>query len=672
LHKIKFIFKPYVSILFLRDIKAGAVLFLLSLLLPSVGILGLVGIISTILFAEFINVRDEYLKYGFYLYNSLLVGMGVGYFFEVTFVTVLLTVMLSVLTFLVSFSMNKVFVKYSLPILSLPFAFVSMIFYLASLKYTSLLSNILYRKPVFDITLPLNAFFKSLGTVFFLPYTVAGLVISIIVLFYSRILFLLAFIGFWAGVWFHSLFVPWTDALNSPYNFNYILIATAIGGVFLIPNVKNFILAILAVFLSVALIDAMEVFFNIYALPVYTLPFNVITLLFILILFSVGYVYFNYSIKETPEKSLTAFLSNFYRFGGNDIKINLPFTGEWCVYQAFDDEWTHKGKWKYAYDFVMKKNGKTFANDGVFLEDYYAFGKSIISPVNGYVVSLRDDLPDNIIGEVDRNNNWGNYIIIKSDYGYFVEISHLMKNSLKVKAGDYVKTGEILAKCGNSGYSPEPHIHIQVQKYGVLGSETISFKFTDYVKENKLYFYELPKRDEIIESTVIDKSMKLRLTFILDDKFKYELKHNGEVQRLEISVKMNEKGEFYLFDGENRLYFYTDDKLFYFYEYEGKEGILKNLFKLMPKIPLISKEVEYKDVLPSQFRYGLFKRVLIELILPFNFKLFNKKILYKKEKLKIKSKFGEVVFSFYEKGFERIKTEHFELRRIHEKNNFNT
>ena len=668
LHKLKFVFKPYVSILFLRDVKAGVILFLLSFLLPSVGILGIVAILATVMFAEFINVRDEYLKYGFYLYNSLLVGMGVGYFFDVTVVTVLLTAMLSILTFLVSFSINKVFIKYSLPLLSLPFAFVSMIFYLASLKYTSLLSNILYRKALFDINFPFEQFFKSMGTIFFLPYVFAGVVISLIILFYSRILFLLAFTGFWAGVWFHSFFIPFSKALNSPYNFNFILIAMALGGVFLIPNLKNFFLAFLAIFLSIVLIDAMEVFFNIYALPVYTLPFNIMTLLFIMILFSMGYAYFNYNIKGTPEKSLISFLSNYYRFGGNDIKINLPFTGKWTVYQAFDDEWTHKGNWKYAYDFVIKKNGKSYENDGLFLEDYYAFGKPVTAPVNGYVIALRDDLADNFIGNVDRTNNWGNYIIIKSDYGYFVEISHLMQNSINVKVGDYVKVGDIIAKCGNSGYSPEPHIHIQVQKFGVLGSETIPFKFIDYIKDNRLYFYELPKKNETVESTTVDKSMKLRLTFILDDYFKYEIyKNNSKIKETGFTVKMNDKGEFYFTDGQNRLYFYTDEKLFYFYEYEGKDSLLKSLFKVAPKIPLINKEVEYEDVIPPQFKYGLFKKIIIELVLPFNYKMFAKKVLYYKEMLKIKSEYGEVTFSFYEKGFDKIKFENMELRRIYEK-----
>ncbi len=668
MHKLQFIFKPYISVLFLRDVKAGVVLFLLSFLLPSVGILGIVAILATILFAEFINLREEYFKYGFYLYNSLLVGMGIGYYFDVTYATILLSVMFSILTFLLSFSLNKIFAKYSLPLLSLPFAFVSMIFYLASLKYTGLLSNILYRKTLFDIKVPMEVFFKSLGMIYFLPSTIAGIVISIIILIYSRILFLLSFAGFWLGVWFHSFFIPYTQALNSSYNFNFALIAMALGGVFLIPNLKNFLLAFVAVFLSVVIIDAMEVFFNIYALPVYTLPFNVTTLLFIMILYGVGYEYFNYNIKETPEKSLISFLSRFYRFGGNDIKIALPFTGEWCVYQGFDDKWTHKGKWKHAYDFVIKKNSKTYKNDGLFLDDYYAFGKPILSPVSGHVIAFRDDLPDNFIGSVERENNWGNYIIIQSNYGYFVEISHLMQHSICVKIGDYVKVGDILAKCGNSGYSPEPHIHIQVQKYGMLGSETIPFKFMDFIKGDKLYFYDLPQDNETIFSTITDKSMKLRLSFILDETYIYEVFENeNKISTIEWTVKMNDKGEFYFSDGKNRLYFYTDEKLFYFYDYEGGESFLKELFKIAAKIPLINKEIEYQDVLPPRFRYGLAKNFIIELILPFNFEIFNKKTTYFKKSLKIVSKYGEVSFSFYEKGFDKIKFKNYELRRIYEK-----
>jgi urea transporter/murein DD-endopeptidase MepM/ murein hydrolase activator NlpD len=672
--KLRVIFKPFASILFLRDYKLGIFIFLLSFILPSVAILGIVGLFSTILFAEFVKIRDEYLKYGFYLYNSLLVGMGVGYFYDISLVTIIITIILSIFTFLLSFGLHKVFSYWYMPILSLPFAFMSMLFYLASLKYTTLLSNLINKYSVNDISIKIDiisAYFKSLGTIFFLPYNIAGIVIVLIMLFYSRIMFIMSVIGFLAGVFFHSLFVPYYTAINSPYNFNFILIAIALGGVFLIPNLKNYFLAILGVLLSVVLIDSMEVFFNMYSLPVYTLPFNIVVLLFLMLLYWIGYKYYNFYIKETPEKSLLYFLSNIYRFGGNDIKIYLPFIGKWSVYQAFDGEWTHKGKWKYAYDFVIKKNGKTYANDGLYLEDYYAFAKPIIAPINGYVVALRDDLPDNFIGSVDRINNWGNYIIIKSDYGFYVEISHLMQNSINVKIGDYVRYGDIIGKCGNSGYSPEPHIHIQVQKYPFLGSETIPFKFVEYIKDNYLHFYSLPKKDDEIESFRVDKSTQLKLNFILDENYKYEIYENNEkIGETEFIVSMNEKGEFYFKDNnENKLYFYSAEKFFYFYKYEGGESYLKELFKLAPKIPFINQKVKFFDILPIDILYSHLKLVIKELLISVNYKFFAKKFIYEKDFLRLKSDFGEVIFSFYEKGFDKIIMGEKQLRRIDEKNN---
>ena len=672
--KIKILFKPFASILFLRDYRLGVFVFLLSFLLPSVAILGMVSLISTILFAEFIKIRDEYLKYGFYLYNSLLVGMGVGYFYDVSLITIIITIILSIFTFLFSFGFYKVFSYWYMPILSLPFAFMSMLFYLASLKYTTLLNNLINKFTTFDVQINyelISSYFKSLGAIFFLPYNIAGIIIMLIILFYSRIMFIMSVLGFLAGVYFHSLFVPLYSAIHSPYNFNFILIAIALGGVFLIPNLKNYFLAIIGVLLSVLLIDAMEVFFNMYSLPVYTMPFNIVVLLFLMLLYWTKYKYYNFYIKETPEKSLLYYLSNIYRFGGNDIKIYLPFTGKWTVYQTFDGEWTHKGKWRYAYDFVIKKNGKTYANDGLFLEDYYAFGKPVIAPINGYVVALRDDLPDNFIGNVDRINNWGNYIIIKSDYGFYVEISHLMQYSITIKVGDYVKYGDVLGKCGNSGYSPEPHIHIQAQKYPYLGNETVPFKFVEYIKNRFLYFYALPKKDEEVEPLVVDKSSKLRLNFILDEVYKYEvMKNEKTIEKVEFKVNMNENGEFYFKDAkDSRLYFNSTEKFFYFYKYEGSESYLKELFKLAPKIPFINQKVKFSETLPIDILYRGIKLIFQELLISFNYKIFEKKFIYEKDFLSIKSKFGEIVFSFYEKGFDKIVLKDTILRRIHEENN---
>jgi urea transporter len=663
--KATLIFKPYSALLFLDNKIAGAILFALTFLIPSVGISGIFAVFITIIFAEFITLREEVLENGFYLYNSLLVGMGIGYIFSPTLLSFFLILILSSFTFLLSFVLYRLFSVYKIPILSLPFSIITMIAYLASLKYSYLYSNLINSHNTFDIHIYslLDPFFRSIGTIFFLPNVLAGLVISLIILYFSRIIFFMGIISFYLGIFIHSLLLSnFTQALNDPYAFNYILVGIALGGIFLLPTLKNYILAFLGVIMSVVIVDAMDVFFNYYAIPVFTIPFNIIVMMFIFVLSSIYYKEFNYNIKKTPEKSLSYYLSNIFRFG-KDIKIALPFSGEWSVYQAFNGEWTHKGKWKYAYDFVIENDDKTHKNEGLYVSDYYCFGQSVLSPVNGYVVALRNDLVDNIIGEVDRINNWGNYIIIKNDAGYFIEISHLMQNSISVNVGDYIHQGQIIAKCGNSGYSPEPHIHIQLQKFAILGSETIPFVFSEYLKENKLFYNSLPKKDEKIKSLIIDKSMQLRFNFILDDIYRFV---NEKNEKIEFKVDMNSLGEFYFKDkNNNKLYFYSTASLFYFYNYEGEESYLKEIFKLAPKIPFINaKNIEYSDVLPVYLLNDKIKSALIEFIASFKPSIYKKEFSYNFNSLILSSQFGEVTLDIYKKGFQIIKTKEFTLRRI--------
>ena len=663
LKKLDIVLKPYSSLLFLNNKYVGFILLIISFINPSVAISGLFGLIATMIFAEFIGLREEYLENGFYLYNSLLVGMGVGYLFAPTAISLFFILVLSIFTFLLSFVLNRLFSVYKIPILSLPFSLVTIVAYLSSLKYSHLFSNLINNHLIYDISISqyLDAFFKALGTIFFLPNVLVGMVIFFIMLFFSRIMALMAIVGFSFGVFIHSIFVTnFYEALNDPYSFNYILVAISLGGVFLLPTLKNYILALIGVVLSVVLVDAMVIFFNYYSLPVFTLPFNIVVMMFVFTLGMIAYKEFNYNIRSTPERSLSYYLSNTFRFS-NDIKIALPFSNEWSVYQAFDGEWTHKGKWRYAYDFVIKKDGKSYQNEGLYASDYYCFGESVLSPINGYVVALRGDLVDNIIGEIDRVNNWGNYIIIKSDYGYFVEISHLMQNSINVKVGDYVYQGQVIAKCGNSGYSPEPHIHIQVQKYAVLGSETLPFVFSEYFINDELKFNSLPKKDETIKSVIINKAMQMRFNFILDEEYKYEVfKNDKKIDEVVFRVEMNDKGEFYFTDGKNKLFF-ANFGFFYFYNYIGDESYLKHLFKLAPKIPFVTK-AKYTDYLPIYLLEDRFKSMLIELLASFNKLLYKREFSYNLDNLYLYSEFGEVKFGY--KGFEEIKYNNIVLKGI--------
>jgi len=663
------VLKPYSALLFLESASAGFVLLLLTFLNPSVALSGVLAVVFTIAFAAFLEFDESYLAEGFYIYNSLLVGMGIGFIFSLSFLSVVLIAILSVFTFMFSFMLNRLFSTYKIPILSLPFSIITVFAYLASLKYSGLLSSLVNKASLYDITLPLvlSGFFKSFGTIFFLPSNLAGMALLVLVLVYSRILFVMALVGFYFGVLVHSYFLgSLQEALMDPYAFNYILVALALCGVFLLPTWKNFLLALIGVAISVVLTDAINILFHYYALPVFTLPFNLTVIVFIFILSMIYYKEFNTQIQSTPEESLSNYLSKIFRFGKNIPHLALPFSGEWSVYQAFDGEWTHKGKYKFAYDFVKKKEGKSYRNEGLFLQDYHAFGEVVLTPVSGYVVALRDDLVDNIIGEVDRINNWGNYIIIQSDYGFFVEISHLMQFSSSVKVGDYVEAHTIVAKCGNSGYSPEPHIHVQVQTSGQLGAFTREFCFGEYLQDNTLKFHSLPKNGSSVVSVVPEKSMQSRFTFILDDVFEYEV-YEGDVKRgsEKFVVKMDTLGAFYFEDAmENKLYFYSDAWQFYFYRYKGGESYLQKLFIVAPRVPYIgNRSFDFEDYLPVYLLHSKFKQISIELLATLNKEAYKQKCTYHFDGKILTSKYGAVHLQSQQKGFEKIIFQSIQLRR---------
>lgn len=119
----------------------------------------------------------------------------------------------------------------------------------------------------------------------------------------------------------------------------------------------------------------------------------------------------------------------------------------------------------YAMDIVKLNDFGNRANT-VFssnLEDYEIFGDTIYSPCKGRVVRAYGGNPDNIPPNMARGPRNTNAVVIETD-NYTVFMGHLKMNSVMVKEGDVVTTGQPLGRVGNSGFSSEPHLHIQVHK----------------------------------------------------------------------------------------------------------------------------------------------------------------------------------------------------------------
>ncbi len=157
----------------------------------------------------------------------------------------------------------------------------------------------------------------------------------------------------------------------------------------------------------------------------------------------------------------------------SDVSYCLPFNGcfvavNGCFTKEFSHSWDIPTQ-RYAYDFVkLDENGMSFKGDYKDVGDYYCYGQEILSPADGTVVEVEGNWADSIIMGKGRfiskaKHIAGNFIVIQHSENEFSTLAHLKKDSFKVAVGDKVLRGQVVALCGNSGNSTEPHLHFQLQ-----------------------------------------------------------------------------------------------------------------------------------------------------------------------------------------------------------------
>ncbi len=293
--------------------------------------------------------------------------------------------------------------------------------------------------------------------------------------------------------------------------------AGAIGSFFLIPSERSYVWALVSIPVSFLLINGLSRIFGVYDLPVLSLPFCVATLLFLSFFrlrINAGKLQLTPLQHYSPERNLYQYLNGKERLADlSYFNFNLPFMGEWTVSQGYDGDITHKAGWGKALDFVIKdEEQQTYKYPGTRAEHFYCYNKPVLACGDGVVEEVVNHVEDNAIGEVNTVENWGNSVVIKHLNGLYSKVSHLKKTSVKVKPGDTVKQGDVLGLCGNSGRSPEPHLHFQVQTTPYIGSKTLAYPFAYYVDQsdthNKLRSFKTPAEGTALRSLDINPTLK--------------------------------------------------------------------------------------------------------------------------------------------------------------------
>lgn len=155
---------------------------------------------------------------------------------------------------------------------------------------------------------------------------------------------------------------------------------------------------------------------------------------------------------------------------GRSGKVELAFplkTGRYFVLQGGKGLPTNVFHYSlrgaiYAMDIVKLNSWGGRANT-VFsrrLEDYEIFNDTVYSPCSGRVLRAYSDNPDNIPPNMSRGPKNTNQVLIETDSCY-VFLAHLRQGSVIVHENDWVQEGQPLGCVGNSGFSSEPHLHIQ-------------------------------------------------------------------------------------------------------------------------------------------------------------------------------------------------------------------
>ena len=162
-------------------------------------------------------------------------------------------------------------------------------------------------------------------------------------------------------------------------------------------------------------------------------------------------------------------------------KLLFPMKGDFIVVNGnVTDEGHQEWSQQFAYDIaglgphleLIKTNGET-------IEDFYGWGREVLAPADGVVTYSRSDVSDNTrLGVIDidllkklPDPMWavgGNCVVIDHGNSEFSFLAHMQKGSVRVKAGDRVKQGQVIGLLGSSGRAQAPHLHYHLMAGSIL------------------------------------------------------------------------------------------------------------------------------------------------------------------------------------------------------------
>ncbi len=591
-----------------------------SFFTPFTGASGLAALVIALLAAHALGFGKEQIQKGLLTYSVVLFGLGFGTNFEFGPAFVMLLIVGSLLTLFLSVVLNSVLNKRGLPALSLAFIISTALIFVAAKSFEGIgltLRRIYWFNDMYalggsklvnaiqaieDWSMPeyVNGFFRSMSAILFQVNIASGIILSIGLLIYSRIAFTLMVLGYTVAILFSFAMGGFHQTDMTYYNMgtNFMLVAVALGGFYIIPSLRSFLWILVTVPIAYLLVIGLGSITFTIGVPVFSLPFCLTVILFLYMLqlrskhSKLVLTPFQY---YSPEQNLYRYINGRERLMNHFYQqLSLPFMGEWMVSQGHDSTMTHKGDWSKALDFVILDDEmKTYRNPGNQLEQFYCYNKPVLSPGDGIVEEILDFVEDNEIGKNNTVQNWGNSIVIKHADGVYTKLSHLRKNSFRVSKGSYVRRGDIIALCGNSGRSPEPHLHFQVQSTPYIGSKTMNYPLAYFIsrsgEQQQFESFTIPKEGVFISNILPNGQLQQAFNFQPG----YILQVSApdfEDEQWEVMTSIYNESYLYCRNKNTFAYFINNGTVFYFTNYFGERNTLLYYFYVSVFKVLLSSE----------------------------------------------------------------------------------
>lgn len=186
-------------------------------------------------------------------------------------------------------------------------------------------------------------------------------------------------------------------------------------------------------------------------------------------------------------------------------KLRLPFDGTWVVAQGgrtmYDNAFAGSDEDRYTVVFLATKDGRAFDGEGKRNLDFYCWGQPVLAPAAGKVVQAVNIIQDHPPGHASDLPSKGNYIVLAHGNQEFSLIPYLKQGSIKVKPGQRVKQGDVIAQCGDSGSTLAPHVEFRLQNTpGFPSPATLPAQFVDYIADGKDVPLGEPLRGQIVSN----------------------------------------------------------------------------------------------------------------------------------------------------------------------------